>query len=101
MASVLYRGDIIASYAKQKLPNHEVFDEVRYFVPGNDACVFDIDGTKVGLIICEDAWHASAATQAKHHGAQLLVIPNASPYHVEKQSLREDAGSLDISQELI
>ena len=58
MASVLYRGDIIASYAKQKLPNHEVFDEVRYFVPGNDACVFDIDGTKVGLIICEDAWHA-------------------------------------------
>ena len=90
MASVLYRGDIIASFAKQKLPNHEVFDEVRYFVPGNDACVFDIDGTKVGLIICEDAWHASAAAQAKHHGAQLLVIPNASPYHVEKQSLRED-----------
>jgi NAD+ synthase (glutamine-hydrolysing) len=90
MASVLHRGDIIASYAKQKLPNHEVFDEVRYFVPGNDACVFDIDGTKVGLIICEDAWHASAAAQAKHHGAQLLVIPNASPYHLEKQSLRED-----------
>ena len=96
MASVLYRGDIIASYAKQKLPNHEVFDEVRYFVPGNDACVFDIDGTKVGLIICEDAWHASAAAQAKHHGAQLLVIPNASPYHVEKQSLREDVAKARV-----
>ena len=96
MASVLHRGDIIASYAKQKLPNHEVFDEVRYFVPGNDACVFDIDGTKVGLIICEDAWHASAAAQAKHHGAQLLVIPNASPYHVEKQSLREDVAKARV-----
>ena len=96
VASVLYRGEIIASYAKQKLPNHEVFDEVRYFVPGADACIFEIDGTKVGLIICEDAWHASAAAQAKHHGAQLLVIPNASPYHLEKQSLREDVAKARV-----
>jgi NAD+ synthase (glutamine-hydrolysing) len=96
VASVLYRGEIIASYAKQKLPNHEVFDEVRYFVPGSDACIFEIDGTKVGLIICEDAWHASAAAQAKHHGAQLLVIPNASPYHLEKQSLREDVAKARV-----
>ena len=96
MASVLYRGEIIASYAKQKLPNHEVFDEVRYFVPGADPCIFEIDGTKVGLIICEDAWHASAAAQAKHHGAELLVIPNASPYHLEKQSLREDVAKARV-----
>ena len=96
VASVLYRGEIIASYAKQKLPNHEVFDEVRYFVPGSDACIFEIDGTKVGLIICEDAWHASAAAQAKHHGAELLVIPNASPYHLEKQSLREDVAKARV-----
>ena len=96
MASILYRGEVIASYAKQKLPNHEVFDEVRYFVPGADPCIFEIDGTKVGLIICEDAWHASAAAQAKHHGAQLLVIPNASPYHLEKQSLREDVAKARV-----
>jgi len=96
MASVLYRGEIIASYAKQKLPNHEVFDEVRYFVPGSDPCIFEIEGTKVGLIICEDAWHASAAAQAKHHGAELLVIPNASPYHLEKQSLREDVAKARV-----
>lgn len=96
VASVLYRGEIIASYAKQKLPNHEVFDEVRYFVPGDDACVFEIDGTKIGLIICEDAWHASAAAQAKHHGAELLVIPNASPYHLEKQCLREDVAKARV-----
>jgi NAD+ synthase (glutamine-hydrolysing) len=90
VAGVLYRGEVIATYAKQKLPNHEVFDEVRYFTPGNDACVFDVDGTKVGLIICEDAWHSAPAAQAKHAGAELLVIPNASPYHLEKQSLRTD-----------
>ncbi|MEY2707139.1 MAG: hypothetical protein RI905_891 [Pseudomonadota bacterium] len=96
VASVLYRGEIIATYAKQKLPNHEVFDEVRYFVPGDDACVFEIDGTKIGLIICEDAWHASAAAQAKHHGAELLVIPNASPYHLEKQCLREDVAKARV-----
>ncbi len=96
VASVLYRGEIVASYAKQKLPNHEVFDEVRYFVPGAEPCIFEIDGTKVGLIICEDAWHASAAAQAKHHAAELLVIPNASPYHLEKQCLREDVAKARV-----
>ncbi|MEY4481968.1 MAG: hypothetical protein RIQ84_1130 [Pseudomonadota bacterium] len=90
ISSVLHQGKIIASYAKQKLPNHEVFDEVRYFVPGHEACVFDIDGSKVGLIICEDAWHSGPAAQAKHAGAELIVVPNASPYHLEKQSLRTD-----------
>ena len=90
MVSVLCRGEVIATYAKQKLPNHEVFDEVRYFEPGHEPCVLDIDGVKVGIIICEDAWHSGPAAQAKHHGAQLLVIPNASPYHLEKQNLRED-----------
>jgi len=90
VASVLYRGEVIATYAKQKLPNHEVFDEVRYFTPGHEACVFDVDGTKVGLIICEDAWHSAPAAQAKHAGAELLIIPNASPYHLEKQNLRTD-----------
>ena len=90
IASVLHKGEIIASYAKQKLPNHEVFDEVRYFVPGEQACIFDIDGIKLGLIICEDAWHSGPAAHAKHAGAQILVVPNASPYHLEKQNIRVD-----------
>ena len=89
MASILFSGKVIASYAKQKLPNHEVFDEVRYFEPGNDACVIDIDGTKVGILICEDAWHSGPAAQAKHAGAELLIVSNASPYHLEKQELRQ------------
>ena len=90
MASILFGGKVIASYAKQKLPNHEVFDEVRYFEPGNDACVIDIDGTKIGILICEDSWHSGPAAQAKHAGAELLIVSNASPYHLEKQDLRQD-----------
>ena len=89
MASILFGGKVIATYGKQKLPNHEVFDEVRYFEPGNDACVIDIDGTKVGILICEDTWHSGPAAQAKHAGAKLLVVSNASPYHLEKQDLRQ------------
>lgn len=89
-ASVLHQGKIIATYAKQRLPNHEVFDEVRYFVPGHQPCVFEIDGHRVGLIICEDAWHSAPAAMAKHAGAELLVIPNASPYHLQKHVVRED-----------
>ena len=89
MASILFGGKVIASYAKQKLPNHEVFDEVRYFEPGNDACGIDIDGTKIGILICEDSWHSGPAAQAKHAGAELLIVSNASPYHLEKQELRQ------------
>jgi NAD+ synthase (glutamine-hydrolysing) len=88
--SVIRNGAVIATYAKQKLPNHEVFDEVRYFEPGNTACVFDIDGLKIGVLICEDAWHSGPAAQAKHAGAELLAIPNASPYHLEKAGLRHE-----------
>jgi NAD+ synthase (glutamine-hydrolysing) len=89
MASILFGGKVIASYAKQKLPNHQVFDEVRYFEPGKDACVIDIDGTKVGILICEDTWHSGPAAQAKNAGAELLIVSNASPYHLEKQDLRQ------------
>ncbi len=89
-ASVLRDGKVIACYAKQQLPNHEVFDEVRYFVPGNSPCVFEVDGLTVGLLICEDAWHAGPAIQAKKAGAQLLAVLNASPYHLEKNALRMD-----------
>lgn len=90
MASVFCNGKLVTSYAKQFLPNSEVFDEVRYFSPGTKPCVFDVKGVKVGLIICEDAWHAGPAAAAKAAGAQLLIIPNASPFHMEKTHLRHD-----------
>jgi len=87
-ASVLRNGKIITGYAKQELPNHEVFDEVRYFVPGNEPCVFESDGILFGLILCEDAWHLNAARQSHDAGAQVLLVLNASPYHLKKESLR-------------
>lgn len=89
-ASVLRDGLTIATYSKQELPNHEVFDEVRYFTPGKDACVFDIEGCPIGLMLCEDAWHPGPALQAKAAGARLLVSLNASPYHLQKECLRLD-----------
>ena len=87
-ASVLQNGKVIAGYAKQELPNHEVFDEVRYFVPGNQACVFESEGIRYGIILCEDAWHTGPAQQAYTAGAQVLLVPNASPYHLKKEALR-------------
>lgn len=87
-ASVLRDGQCIVSYAKHELPNNEVFDEVRYFTPGHAPCVFDIEGCAIGVIICEDAWHAGPATQAKAAGAQILISLNASPYHLHKEDLR-------------
>lgn len=87
-ASVIRGGKVIATYAKQELPNHEVFDEVRYFVAGNQACVFESEGIQYGLILCEDAWHPGPAKQAHAAGAQILLVPNASPYHLQKEALR-------------
>ena len=97
-ASVLQNGKVIAGYAKQELPNHEVFDEVRYFVPGKEACVFECNGIRYGVILCEDAWHAAPAKQAHATGAQVLLVPNASPYHLKKEALRIDVLRGHIAQ---
>jgi NAD+ synthase (glutamine-hydrolysing) len=97
-ASVLQNGKVIAGYAKQELPNHEVFDEVRYFIPGKEACVFECEGIRYGVILCEDAWHAGPAKQAHASGAQVLLVPNASPYHLKKEALRIDVLREHIAQ---
>ena len=97
-ASVLRNGEVIAGYAKQELPNHEVFDEVRYFVPGNQPCVFECEGIQYGLILCEDAWHPGPAKQAHAAGAKILLVSNASPYHLKKEALRIDVLRSHIDQ---
>ena len=88
-ALVLREGQIRASYAKRELPNYQVFDERRYFTPGHTACVFEAEGVKVGLLICEDAWFDAPAQDAKNAGAEMLVVINASPFHIGKGSERE------------
>jgi NAD+ synthase (glutamine-hydrolysing) len=91
MASVLSEGRVVAAYAKRELPNYQVFDERRYFTPGNAPCVFEVQGVRVGLLICEDAWFDAPAADAKAAGAELLAVINASPFHVGKGDEREQA----------
>ncbi len=92
-ASLLRDGKVVATYAKRQLPNYQVFDERRYFSPGEDVCVFDAgegeDHVRVGLLICEDAWFDAPAQSTKEAGAELLVVINASPFHIGKGYERE------------
>ncbi len=88
-ASVIQDGRVVAQYAKQRLPNYQVFDEQRYFTPGQGSCVFQAGGLRVGLLICEDAWFDAPAQQAREAGAELLAVINASPFHVGKGHERE------------
>ncbi len=92
-ASVLREGQVIARYAKRELPNYQVFDERRYFTPGDGVCVFEAGESgqrlRVGLLICEDAWFETPAQETKQAGAQLLAVINASPFHVGKGYERE------------
>jgi NAD+ synthase (glutamine-hydrolysing) len=83
-ASVFSEGQLVAAYAKRELPNYQVFDERRYFTPGQDVCVFSVEGVRVGLLVCEDAWFTEPAQLAKDAGADLLAVINASPYHMGK-----------------
>jgi NAD+ synthase (glutamine-hydrolysing) len=75
-------------YRKQCLPNYTVFDEDRYFVPGDAPCVVDIAGERCGIILCEDVWYPGPARAARDAGATLLLVPNASPYHTHQHALR-------------
>jgi NAD+ synthase (glutamine-hydrolysing) len=87
-ASVIREGRIFATYHKQKLPNYSVFDEVRYFEPGDEPLVFEHEGVRIGVVICADVWEQEPAIRAHRAGAQLLLALNASPYHLEKQLTR-------------
>ncbi len=88
-ACALRDGVVLARYAKQQLPNNQVFDERRYFVPGHDAVVFEQSGVRLALTICEDIWHLAPAQAAKAAGAELILNLNASPFHAGKASERQ------------
>jgi NAD+ synthase/NAD+ synthase (glutamine-hydrolysing) len=87
-ASLLQDGAIAATYHKHRLPNYEVFDEQRYFAPGFDPCVVEVNGVFCGINICADVWEEGAADAARAAGAELLLVLNASPYHLNKQATR-------------
>ncbi|MGQ0442736.1 MAG: NAD+ synthase [Methylophilaceae bacterium] len=87
-ASLIEHGKIQATYHKQVLPNHSVFDEERYFKAGDSPLVFEHHGTKFGILICADSWEAGPAKKAKQAGAEFLLSLNASPYHMDKLETR-------------
>jgi NAD+ synthase (glutamine-hydrolysing) len=89
-AALIRDGKVLANYHKQELPNYLVFDEKRYFRPGNESRIVELNGIRVGMLICEDVWEPNPARSACHAGAQLLVVINGSPYSLQYQRRRED-----------
>lgn len=88
--AVLAGGEVRAIYRKCDLPNYGVFDERRYFEPGTEPALIEIDGTLVGLTVCEDIWHpGSPEGDEVAAGARLVVNSSASPYHRGKGRARE------------
>ena len=81
-------GEMLGQYAKQHLPNYQVFDEERYFAAGDQACVIDWRGTRIALTVCEDIWHEGPVAQSAELGAELVLNLNASPFHMGKQPER-------------
>ncbi|MBT8143519.1 MAG: NAD+ synthase, partial [Gammaproteobacteria bacterium] len=89
-AAAMFRdGKQLAHYRKQVLPNYGVFDEKRYFQPGNSTCIVNVSGCAVALTICEDIWVPGPAAGAAAAGAQVILNLNASPFEIRKQQRRE------------
>ena len=97
-ASVLQDGSIIATYYKNILPNYSVFDEVRYFSPGKEPLVFIHQGVHFGVLICADVWESSPVMLAKQAGAEVLLVLNASPFHIDKQPARHEVAKLRVKE---
>jgi NAD+ synthase (glutamine-hydrolysing) len=87
----LAEGEVRAVYRKRFLPNYGVFDEDRYFAPGNDLFLLRLGSTLIGTTVCEDVWQPGPpATDLALAGAELLTNVSASPYHVGKEREREE-----------
>ncbi|MFE7524902.1 NAD+ synthase [Kitasatospora sp. NPDC057542] len=88
-AAVLHRGEVVTRFAKHHLPNYGVFDEFRWFVPGDQLPVLRVHGVDVALAICEDIWQdGGRVTAAREIGAGLLLVVNGSPYERNKDDQR-------------
>jgi NAD+ synthase (glutamine-hydrolysing) len=87
-ALLICNGQVKDQYHKRELPNYTVFDEKRYFSPGSSSMVFTVRGTCFGVNICEDTWFSAAPAAARQAGAQVLLVLNASPYHMGKEARR-------------
>ena len=87
--AIIHRGVIVAIYIKHHLPNYGVFDEYRNFTPGNHSLVIRVCGVDIGIAICEDIWQEGGPVASlANRNIGLLLVPNGSPYEVNKDDLR-------------
>jgi len=97
-AAVLHQGKIVTTYRKIHLPNYGVFDERRYFTPGDKCPIISIRGIKIGINICEDIWEPIGPSEVQcEAGAQIIINLNSSPYELGKHRHREKIVS-DLSR---
>lgn len=89
-AMIIGDGDIKHIALKHHLPNYGVFDEKRLFKSGDLPNVYDFKGVKIGLMTCEDLWHTDIAAHLKSQGADILIVPNGSPYQDDIHTTRLD-----------
>ncbi len=100
-AVLLRDGAVADTYHKRLLPTYDVFDEHRYFSPGDEPVVVEVDGVSVGLTVCEDAWHDAVVTGQRRHaadplaetaaaGADIVLTLSASPFSIDKPARREE-----------
>jgi NAD+ synthase (glutamine-hydrolysing) len=90
-AAVIYKGRVKGTYRKAHLPNYGVFDEKRYFDPGNAPVVFKYGDFVFGVNICEDIWYLEGPVRAQaESGAEFIININSSPYHMGKIKERQD-----------
>ncbi|EON89662.1 NAD+ synthase [Plesiomonas shigelloides] len=87
--SVYAEGRLLIRYYKQKLPNYGVFDELRYFSAGDKNALLELNGVRLGLLICEDLWFDAPVDALHAAGAEVIVSINASPYDQEKPQVRQ------------
>jgi len=85
---VMQGGKVVAELLKHHLPNYKVFDEKRYFEGGPVAGPYSVNGVRIGTPICEDAWYDDVTETLAETGAEILMVPNGSPYFCDKQDVR-------------
>ena len=85
---ILENGKIAATVLKHELPNSDVFDEKRVFASAPPQGPYRVGPLRIGSPICEDAWHSDVCETLAETGAQILLVPNGSPYHRGKPSVR-------------
>ena len=97
-ALLLDGGRVAATVLKHHLPNYGVFDEARVFVPADLPAPVSFRGVALGIMICEDMWYPDVAANLKAKGAEILIVPNGSPFDVNKPHIRREHAAARVAE---